>query len=573
MSLVNKFIKNNSLNDASIDIKNSDKKFLEENLLDEMGDKLDPNDDRRGVYNNMFFFMRLRPDVHNLVQQIIEMKDDDSFTILEKHLAMSTFYHENWHWWQYIGSTSGLISSLAFPAQITTNLIDLKKHISLSGKVKPIIRYAKKLPPTEKASLKEKNEINKIKAILIQAEAIRYYRMFVKEPVKLAGKVQHREAEYFKSVGYSFYTAYISSIMLLRSVFGDSHSFLPSPYPWVEKFNELQKKNKQNYHDFSELVIYPIDTRSLYEGQARFNQLLYLNIASNKKLDWSEFDHYKMLEGVYYEAFTHFMNILHIEKRPESINDPLIALYLLIIDIAINPTEGFPFDIINPHAFVELTNPGTRFIYLCHIVNDSHPELKNAITSYSGEEYKNVTRIICDSAKFHLPEHYENKVRGWCENESCIIDLLKQNESFKYESSNILIRIVFARFLSFQLDKFEKPEFFCWPGAYMNDVYKNKELEKLHFKHFAIFREDKNRNIAPATSKSVSNENILNTTFQFYQALGVYDLCRQWIYEDGPFKYRFAWTRDSEVEDDIKNELNSSYQAYFGESLDGFREF
>jgi len=41
---------------------------------------------------------------------------------------------------------------------------------------------------------------------------------------------------------------------------------------------------------------------------------------------------------------------------------------------------------------------------------------------------------------------------------------LKEDSTFEFNKANLPIRIILAKYLSFQRDKLKTPEFFCWPG-------------------------------------------------------------------------------------------------------------
>jgi hypothetical protein len=66
-----------------------------------------------GTYTTEHFVLRLSPKVHELVDAVpsgvYAAGELDSATIQ----AFSTYVHETVHWWQHIGSTSGLVLSLA----------------------------------------------------------------------------------------------------------------------------------------------------------------------------------------------------------------------------------------------------------------------------------------------------------------------------------------------------------------------------------------------------------------------------------------------------------------------------
>ena len=71
-----------------------------------------------GMYETMRFVLRLSPRNHQLVDSIglgPRAADEISPEALQ---AYSTYIHETVHWWQHVGSTSGLLLSLSYLGQI-----------------------------------------------------------------------------------------------------------------------------------------------------------------------------------------------------------------------------------------------------------------------------------------------------------------------------------------------------------------------------------------------------------------------------------------------------------------------
>lgn len=91
-------------------------------------------DNIRGLYNPMQFVLRLSADIHDVLDKTptgIVKSGDIDFTTFQ---AFSTYLHETIHWWQFMGSTSGLLLSLTYPAQVHLNHKHLKDFLIHSGK-------------------------------------------------------------------------------------------------------------------------------------------------------------------------------------------------------------------------------------------------------------------------------------------------------------------------------------------------------------------------------------------------------------------------------------------------------
>src|ERR1017187_3733972 len=112
-------------------------------------DELYSSSNTRGVYHPFQFVVRLRKDFHELLNsgppRILKGEEGDS----QLTLAFSTFFHETIHWWQHIGSTSGLMLSLAYPGQSHVNRAPLLEVLRILGPKKSL----KTLLPTSYGKL------------------------------------------------------------------------------------------------------------------------------------------------------------------------------------------------------------------------------------------------------------------------------------------------------------------------------------------------------------------------------------------------------------------------------------
>lgn len=520
--------------------------------------------DIRGFYNHLVYILRLHPDVHQILNKVESGEPTNDLMPGEIYQATSTLFHENLHWWQFVGSTSGLIMSLSLPAQITSNLKFFKDYLALSGKKKPITTYSDNCHRPDDTDDPEFRAINQI---LNTFHDIHFYKVRTKRPKKIT---ECYKSKYFESVGHSFNITYASSLGLIATTFDPDYSFLPNPAAWQDEFRRLaDEKVSGFYYGEKSIGIPPIGTADLYEGQARFNQMLYLHTVSNKTLDWFQFRQVGMLHGLYESAFTLFLKILE-EECPKSVDSPLVALYLLLIDIAINPAEGFPFDIVEYEEFVNATDPGIRFVYLCNAVKHEYPEFKGLITEYSSEEYWVISTVLCEAIGVIPPIIYLEKFSSWCDNEESIIKLMEDNEKFNFEPGNLLVRLILARFLSFQQDKLKNPEFFCWPGIYLEGERRNTTTDHFYLKHQALFKENLNMDIAPSMLPGIDEKTLEDTAGEFYLAVVLFELCQQWILEPGDFEYNFQWLSKYYSSEDLESWAKNAFITTFGVSPDDF---
>ena len=96
----------------------------------------------RGLYSTNQFVLRLNPRIHALVDAASPGLYAEGDLTEETLQAYSTYLHETIHWWQHMGSTSGLIYSLARPVQTHLNDAALSKVVQSIGGKKSLKRWA-----------------------------------------------------------------------------------------------------------------------------------------------------------------------------------------------------------------------------------------------------------------------------------------------------------------------------------------------------------------------------------------------------------------------------------------------
>lgn len=519
----------------------------------------------RGQYDSMQFVVRLRPDLHKKLKDtnsvgIVKAGSFDSETIQ----AFSTYLHETIHWWQHIGSISGLILSFSFPMQSHINHENLKKYTKYTGKIKPITRYnelnAKAFEPSDE-------EFQNINRILNNFYDIEFYKSLVIDP-KLAKNFINDP--FFESMGHSFHLTYGLFIQLLSSTFDPKLSFLPQANKWENEFRRLRDNEVMGYYYKSDIHLSPIGLKEIYEGQARFIQIQYLYFSSGSILTWADFEKEDMLSGVYYEAFSLFLKLTE-SKRPDSIDSPLVALFLLISDLAINPTDGFPFDIFHYESFIESVDPGIRFCYICHMISTKLQELKDYIKEYSTEEYLYVSKKISDAICSPSPIAAAKLIQQWVKEQQSLIDLMEEEKIFEFREENFPIRLIFSQFIKYQLDKLKNPAFFCWTGAYIAGKKCSIKGRDFFQEHEALFCDDIDGDIYPRKIFNKEESAVQKTFDTFYSWIAIYDLCNQWIKDEGQFKYDYFWLTSKYLRNELEEWAKKHFLNAYGINIDEFR--
>lgn len=511
----------------------------------------------RGLYDSMQFVLRLRPDIHTKLDQVSTGIDYSGKYDFETIQAFSTYLHETIHWWQHIGSTSGLILSFTYPAQAHINNALLSDYLNLTGLVKPIVQYnelnAKEFEPIDE-------EFITINKILNNFHDIEFFKILTINP-KSAHTVVNDKL--FESLGHSFHIAYSSFINLISSSFDPDLKFLPKADKWPIGFRALTDNKITDHYYGSPVYLSPIGLIDIFEGQARFTQIQYLYFASGKKLSWEDFEELGMLSDVYYSAFEAFLELTG-SKRPKGIGDPLIALYLLVLDISMNPSNGFPFDIKNYDSFVDSVDSGKRFISICNAIREKHPELKSFITTYSSSEYYEAATKISVAIGSHSPIDIAQHICKWAKTEKTLIDLMIEESTFDFSEENQPIRLLFSRFIRFQEDKLNHPAYFCWTGFYSAGEKATDESLKLFLEHQSLFVDKADGDIYPRSFPDKDELMIQKAFDLFYTWVSTYDLCRQWIVGNGDFTYDYFWLSSKYSMGELESWARNNFKLVFG---------
>lgn len=506
----------------------------------------------KGTYSPMQFVIRLRDDIHNALK-----KDDMSF---ERIQAFSTFMHENIHWWQHVGSHIGFLTSLSYPALAHSAHQDLNTLVKRNEKFKSIVEYDKYYYSTT-----GKHDNQEVNRILNNYHDIIYAKAFI-----LDNKNIHKivtDKRFFLHMGHCFHILWSSSINTLAASIDREYSFLPQVNEWHKKFQQLEKDKVQGFFIDSSMGISPLGTRAIYEGQARFNQLQYLAIASENKYLYSDFEKLGMLHGIYIEAFDLFLKITQID-RPDNLNNSIIGLFLLLCDISINPTDGFPHEILHYESFITSNDPGIRFIMLCQVIKKEKTKWTEAVKEYSRDEYINLCEQLCKEIVCFTPLYGSAIVAKWSENNESIRNLLSEESEMKFKPENLAIRLFAAKYIRFQQDKLKYPSIFCWTGKSMTSEASrelNLELvEKIFNRHRALFIDDIGGEIKPMIFDDYSEQNTVDTFQSFYTYNTTYDMIMKWIKEKGEFNYDYGWLSTNHKDEEMKDWIRNNFKDAFG---------
>lgn len=514
-------------------------------------DSLKYNSSYRGCYNTIQFVIKLRDDVRFHLNEEVEITP-------EKYQAFSTYLHENIHWWQHIGSTFGFLLSSSFPSFATSSYTQLKKLVEKDITYKSLLNYEQ-----DYYDKNGKCDIPELNILVNNFYDLEYAKLF-----SLDNKNIHKIMEdkrFFLSIGHSYMILWTNAIFIFSETFDKEYEILPKIDDWIPKFDKLKNNKISGFHENSDYGISPLGIKAIYEGQAVFNQVIYLkNVFSENKLIFKDFVDNGMLYGIYLEAFDVFLKIID-EERPFFLDDSLIGLFLLVCDISINPNNGFPMDIYDDENFIKKNDPGFRFISISNVIRNKKAYYLYRCKDLTKETYVELSKLINRKIGCKCSYATIKDVLNWRQNDK-IKKLLEEESVYKYEDANMPFRLFFSKFLRFQEDKFENPQYLCWIGHHIANADSRIVIE-LFEKHTALFIDSEDGEVKPIIQKDISEENLYHTFNKFYQHTIFYELILKWISEAGEFKLDYKWLLNQRNEESLPR-IKEEFKNHFGKELE-----
>ncbi|PXA87399.1 hypothetical protein DMC47_32325 [Nostoc sp. 3335mG] len=516
-----------------------------------------------GTYTTEHFVLRLSPRVHELVEALTNHKTDD-YEPEELIQAYSTYLHETVHWWQHMGSTAGLILSLAYPAQIYGSMVFLQAFAREVGGVKPVKAWADR--ELIEGKTHEDPGLAAANIAVNNALDISYYKQLAMSP---RSALEHERSPFFLGVGHSYLKAYGDTVSAINGSCDFESGQFPDPESWDGEMRRLHENRCEGFPYGPRPPLAEIGLRHIFEGQARFCQIQYLAAAGGpESLETYRTDGY--FAPLYVDAFELFLR-LTMAEWPERYDDPLVGLFLLICDLAINPTRGFPLDIESFDDLICDMDAGARFTRLC-LAAAEMPELQKAVQTFSALEYRYVTARLTERCGYDDPRVALRAIVGHVGDQGPIDALMEEHRTFAFSGVNMPVRVLVAHHIAFSRDKLERPEFFCWPGIYMAGEKATDDTRALFIEHLSLFQDRADtRQIFPRAMPGRSHENIRALVNGFFSGMLVYDLAVQWTLRPGPFRYDFGWLTGKAENEALIDVAKRQFQHYYGLSPDDCR--
>lgn len=509
-----------------------------------------------GLYNFFQCVLRLSSVIHHKIAAMPKgiVGGGIDFDNIQ---AYSTYVHETIHWWQHVGSTTGLMLSLSYPAQAHLNYDNLKELTRRIGPKKSILRLVE---GANAPGGDPETPVGMANVIVNNQLDIEFFRLITKNPRLIRQIVEH---PLFDCVGHSCEIAYGNVILVLASTLDPTLCVFPDPRGWEKEFATMRARKEKGYYWGSDVAITQIGADEIFEGQARFAQLQFLYFASGGKFTWDDVRSKRMIKGIYGDAFESFLQLTELDW-PRNIDHPVVALFLLVCDIALNPGAGFPMPLQVFTTFIKDIDPGFRFFSLCRTIA-RRPDLARTIQRYSKAEYIEVSETLSSMLLIDSPHTVAATVTRWIGASQALESLAAEYANFDYSTINLPVHFLFSHFLEFNKDKLSRPEFFCWPGVWMTEERVSLETGRLFERHSAPFIDKADDGGIYPRLISGKSQTLIQATFENFYATNVsYDMTRQWITRTGPFEYDYRWLTSSGTQADMKNYADRHFEQIYG---------
>lgn len=492
-----------------------------------------------GLYNSSQFVLRLSPLVHEALEEIEKpgiVYGAENPTWLQ---AMSTYLHETIHWWQHVGSYHGLFRSLSYPCQATAHhsrIVEMQRNGELR---KPVHSICKLYPFDPHISHAIWNDFFDVDSFLFITHS------------KYSADQRSKEQMYSGVKNTVYQTQ--------RIILGMIEATLRKPTNLISFHHVGPFARKEN-----EEPNCGIGVLEIFEGQARLNQLLYLGKTSQGMVDVKEFGKNGMFDGVYGKAFQFFLKNVQ-ENWPNSIISSVVAVFLLICDFALNPTNSFSTEkaFEKDMDFVNLL-PGNRFEAACNFFQKNKKYLETVI-QYSSKEYWALMDLLNEHiAESSLRENL-TEISVDFSPDGELSDLFEGYCTMNFDYGNFVIKSVYSHFLAYSVDKLSYPHLFCWAGFHMVESGEIEKMETLFKKHCSLFHDGKDdKTIFVCERDGVSNDVMAEFQNRFFSDMVVVDLVTQCISVSGDFVYDLTWLAPKQPREKAVEYMTGNFESAFG---------
>jgi hypothetical protein len=182
-----------------------------------------------------------------------------------------------------------------------------------------------------------------------------------------------------------------------------------------------------------------------------------------------------------------------------------------------------------------------------------------------------VSAVLTEGCGYDHPAIGLQAVTEWSTDAPGVRQILTEMESFRFEPENIVVRVLFSHFVTFCSDKLARPEFFCWPGVWMTGDRAGDDSQKLYLKYLSLFTDRADdEGIFPRKIPGKEEAALVETLSIFYANVIMYDMTRQWILQNGPFRYEYKWLSQTQPQQEMAEFAKAGFEKLYGANPDDF---
>lgn len=459
----------------------------------------------------------------------------------------ATYLHETIHWWQHVGTTSGMHYGLCIPSQALTTiqyLIDAG-----TGASKPLMSSARDDISSDDPAV-----------LAVQRWADAEFGAAILFSPLLSASILEKYPQHFTSCGDAIVHLMISNLWSISRALDPTFQGLQDPREWFDSIDRLATEGASCF-DGRQPVEIALGMEDVFEGQARFCELQYLHRCYENR-SWREIEESGSVSGVYGTAFDYLIKHSNV-PRPIDSCDPTINLFLVLCDIASNPHDGYPCKFQGDDELIHRLHPGIRFMTLCHAVSE-HSSVRELSRDPSPDAYREITDRLCGALGWSTPTEVAHQAVATIQAMSEYSKIASVKTTGKYGSLDVPIVFYFQQQEHLLSSKIQHPHFFCWPGLFLTTLVESDASEKS--------QELLNDHIPPFQSSSFdAGIDIINLKLHgesrdlfvsdYFTTQILYDFVRQWISAKGGFSFDYKWKGAISEQElrTIKNRFKSSF--------------
>jgi hypothetical protein len=445
--------------------------------------------------------------------------------------AFSTYLHETIHWWQHISTTAGFVHALSTASQASATIA----YLSQAGPAFP--------KPLTSVDLDSLSVNHPIRLAVARWTEIEYGVSSLSVPRRFNILLQQGAgSSFYESLGHTLLLFQISTVAALARSFDPGYAGLPDATRWIPFYDEFVR-SQNTFFVPNQLIDLPLGMHHIMEGQARMSELQFRSLTVNS-MSISEAMNLNWLVGDYGVAFEQFLRYAEL-TQPDDFDDPVVSMFLLLCDIALNPSSGYP-EPINPRRdFVRDFHPGIRFLRLCQQIKRDKSLIKS-VNRLSYDAYIKISQRLCERLDWLDPVAVGEKCLDAGQRMSGYQTLEEQAERCDFGIEDVPLRFYMSRHLEFLDLRTQCPHFYCWPGRYL--AFTEKESDTAPYFNEMLtwsmppFVTSSATSGVQATNIARGNEEARSKFTGHYFATQVcYDMIRQWISNPGDFAFKYNW--------------------------------